>query len=57
MIATASLFLGQPQLFPEFVRGTGLLLVPVLTVLGATAFWLLRTRIAKHAGVEMYVAS
>lgn len=44
LIAAASLFLGQPQVFPESVRGTGLLFVPVLAVLLTMIFWLVRVR-------------
>jgi uncharacterized membrane protein len=47
LIATASLFLGQPQLFPESVHGTGLLFVPVIAVLGLMTFWIIRVRVAK----------
>jgi hypothetical protein len=48
LIATGSLFGGQPQVFPDAVRGTGLLYLPVLTVLGAMIFWMLRVRFAKR---------
>lgn len=40
-VATASLFLGQPQLFSEPVRRSGALFVPVLLVIVITLFWLL----------------
>ena len=43
-IATASLFLGQQQVFPEFVRGSPILYVPVIAVLGVMIFWLIRVR-------------
>lgn len=45
-IATGSLFGGQPQLFPESWRGTGVLALPVLAVLIAMIFWMLRVRFA-----------
>jgi len=48
LIAAASLFLGQPQVFPEQVRGTGLLFVPVVAVLGLMIFWMIRVRFAKN---------
>lgn len=41
-IAAASLFLGQPQVFPKSVRGTVILYVPVIVVLGLMIFWLFR---------------
>ncbi|HEY0230264.1 MAG TPA: hypothetical protein VGC55_03335 [Dokdonella sp.] len=43
-IAASSLFLGQQQLFPASLRGSFLLFVPEIIVLGAMAFWLLRVR-------------
>ena len=42
-IATASLFLGQAKFFPEAMRGSGVLTVPVLVVAGVTLFELVRT--------------
>lgn len=47
-IAVGSLFLGQPQVFPDAVRGTGLLFVPVLLVLLSLIYWLVRVRIVKR---------
>jgi hypothetical protein len=46
LIATGSLFGGQPQVFPESWRGTGILYLPVLAVLLAMIFWMLRVRFA-----------
>jgi uncharacterized membrane protein len=54
LIATASLFLGQPQVFPEFVRGTGLLFVPVVAVLGAMIYWIIRVRLGKKRIAAAY---
>jgi uncharacterized membrane protein len=48
LIAVVSLFLGQAQLFPTSVRGTGLLFVPGIAVLGSMLFWLARLRFAKR---------
>jgi uncharacterized membrane protein len=45
-IATASLFLGQPQLFPKSLRGA--LFVPVLAVLAFMLFWIVRMRFVKR---------
>lgn len=42
-IATASFFLGQAKFFPEPVRKSGLLAVPVLLVLVLLLYWLVRT--------------
>jgi uncharacterized membrane protein len=44
-IATGSLFLGQQQVFPVFVRGTGVLLIPAILPLILLIFWLLRVRL------------
>lgn len=41
-IATASLFLGQARFFPDAMRGSGVLSVPVLVVVGVTLFELVR---------------
>ena len=38
-VATASFFLGQPQVFPEALRGTLILASPVLFVIATTPFW------------------
>lgn len=48
LIATGSFFAGQMQVFPEFVRkssllGLPVLLIPVLLVLLTTLYWLART--------------
>ncbi len=44
LIAAISLFLGQPGVFPAPLRGSLLLFVPELLVLGALFFWLWRLR-------------
>jgi uncharacterized membrane protein len=41
-VAVNSLFLGQPQVFPEALRGSGLLAVPGLLVIASLIFWLIR---------------
>jgi hypothetical protein len=41
-MATASLFLGQPKVFPMAVRHSGLLPVPVILVVVAFVYWLIR---------------
>ena len=44
-IATSSLFLGQPQVFPMALRHSGLLRVPVFLVIGALFYQLIRVRV------------
>ena len=58
-IAAGSLFLGQPQVFPEQIRGTGLLFVPVVAVLVLMVFWMIRVRFSKNRriGVAADVAA
>ncbi|MEP7044148.1 MAG: hypothetical protein ABI843_13875 [Dokdonella sp.] len=46
-IAAASFFLGQQQLFPASLRGSALLFLPEIAVLGCLFFWLVRVRFAK----------
>lgn len=41
-ITTASLFLGQAQVFPEVIRHFGLLAIPAIAVLLVMGYWLLR---------------
>jgi hypothetical protein len=43
-IATGSFFLGQQQVFPAWLRGSPVLLVPALLPLGLLIFWLVRVR-------------
>lgn len=44
-MATASFFLGQAKLFPSGVRESGVLRIPVLLVVGALLYWLIRVRV------------
>jgi hypothetical protein len=44
-MATASFFLGQAKLFPETVRRSGVLTIPVLLVIAALLYWLVRLRL------------
>ncbi len=48
LIAAASLFLGQPQVFPESIRKPQILMIPVLIVLVSLLFWLLRVMVSKR---------
>ena len=47
LIAAFSFFLGQQQIFPASVRGSPLLFVPEIAVLGVMLFWLVRVRFNK----------
>ncbi|SRR5258708_4213539 len=42
LIASFSFFLGQPQVFPAFIRNSSLLYVPEIVVLCLLVFWLAR---------------
>jgi hypothetical protein len=44
-IATLSLFVGQPQVFPERLRDSHLLVGPVLLVAAMVLFWLVKIRL------------
>jgi hypothetical protein len=46
-IAAGSLFLGQPQVFPEAVRKSNVLFVPSILPLALLVFWLFRVRSPK----------
>ncbi len=47
-IATASFFLGQAKFFPEPIRKSGLLAIPVLLVLVVMLYWLLRVLLKRR---------
>ncbi len=44
LLASISLFIGQSQVFPEPLRSSGLLPIPVLLVLFLMFYWLVRVR-------------
>ena len=46
-IATGSFFIGQPQVFPAFIRRTNLLFIPGILPLVLMIFWLARVRFTK----------
>ncbi len=46
-IAASAFFLGQPDYFPESVRGTWVVFTPPLAALGLMVFWLLRVWFTK----------
>ena len=46
-IATGSLFLGQQQVFPDFIRESNLLFVPAILPLPLLIYWMLRVRFTR----------
>jgi uncharacterized membrane protein len=46
-VATGSLFLGQQKVFPEELRGSFLLALPVIVVVVTTIYWVIRVRFSK----------
>ncbi len=46
-IATGSFFIGQPQVFPAFIRRTNILFIPGILPLVLMIFWLIRVRFTK----------
>jgi len=48
LIASFSFFLGQQQVFPTSVRGSPLLFVPEIVVLGLLIFWVIRVRFTNY---------
>jgi len=46
-IATGSFFIGQPQVFPAFIRKTNLLFIPGILPLVLMIFWFFRVRFTK----------
>lgn len=51
-IATGSLFLGQPEVFPEALRWMALRSLPVLLVVGLTIFWLIRVSFTRRGAIQ-----
>jgi hypothetical protein len=47
-IAVGSLFGGQPQVFPEAIRGTWVLMAPVLATIVAMIYWMIRVRFSNR---------
>jgi hypothetical protein len=48
-VASASLFLGQPRVFPASLRGSPIMFAPEILVLGLMIFWLVRMRVRRRA--------
>jgi hypothetical protein len=57
LIACSSFFLGQQQVFPAVLRGSMLLLVPELAVLGAMLYWIILVPLARRSRRRAKVAS
>lgn len=49
LIATTSFFLGQQKVFPDSLRGSSVLFVPVLVVLAVMIFWMIRVRLRNRS--------
>jgi uncharacterized membrane protein len=47
LMAVASLFLGQPQVFPKALQGGLVLYLPVFAVIGALVYWLCRVLLSR----------
>jgi uncharacterized membrane protein len=52
-IAMLSAFLGQAKFFPESIRKSGLLVIPVLLVLALMVFWLVRVFWKRRSAVNI----
>lgn len=48
LLIAAGSFAGQPKAIPEFLRGSPLLFLPMVAVLGLMIFWLLRVRFTRR---------
>jgi len=51
-VASGSLFLGQPQVFPKFLRGSPLLIGLAVAPLAFLIFWMIRVRWPRRSGVR-----
>jgi uncharacterized membrane protein len=49
LIASASLFLGQPRVFPAPLRGSPIMAAPEIAILGLMIFWLARVGLSARA--------
>ena len=49
LLIAAGSFAGQPKAIPEFLRGSPLLVLPMLAVLAAMIYWLIRVRLTRGA--------
>ncbi len=49
LLIAAGSFAGQPKAIPEFLRGSPLLVLPMVAVLAAMIYWLIRVRLTRGA--------
>lgn len=57
-IATLSFFLGQPRVFPEFLRqNIGLRAIPVLVVMAVVGYWFVRTLVKRRRAAPASAAA
>lgn len=56
-IATASFFLGQAKFFPEAIRTSGLLAIPVVLVLVVMLYWLVRVLLKRRTPAALPMRS
>ena len=56
-VASGSIFLARPHLFPAFMRTTGMLTVLGFLPLGLMIFWLIRVRVARRYRKSALVAA
>ena len=47
-VAAGSLFLGQQQVFPASMRGSLILFLPEIAIVGLLIFWMVRVRVGKR---------
>ena len=47
-IAAGSLFLGQPKVFPAALRGSPIMFVPEIVIVGGLIFWMFRVLVFDH---------
>jgi uncharacterized membrane protein len=57
LLATASFFLGQADVFPEALRKIALLSLPVLLVLASMLYWLVRTLLFRQRSLRNSIAT
>jgi uncharacterized membrane protein len=55
-VGAGSLFLGQPKVFPPWLRGSPIMFAPEIAIVGLMIFWLLRVRLGKAFRTEAAVA-
>lgn len=56
LLITVGSFAGQPRAIPPFLRGSPLLVLPMIAVLAGLVYWLVRVRFARGVKVGVVVA-